>query len=101
MRKVLRVFTFQEISKTFPGSSFISINTFKDALSLGAFKRASITIKSVSADKVYPLYGEEHTTTLAISSCAIISEISNFFKKTQLKLAQISSLIKQLLEVLN
>lgn len=85
-RKVLRLYKIGEISRKFTNTQFISSNNFKDAESLGAFRKATLSIKAVNENTVYPLYGKIHNTTMIISSTAILSEISSFFARNSIKI---------------
>lgn len=81
---VLRLYSIGEINRKFPNTQFISAGNYKEGESLGAFRKASITIKAVG-ENVYPLFGKIHSTTILISSCAILSEISTFLSKNSFK----------------
>lgn len=94
LRKVLRLLRIGEISRKYPKTQFITANNFKESESLGAFQKASITIKAVNKDNVYPLYGALHTTTILISSCASLPEIASFFSRNSFKVGSEEYLYK-------
>lgn len=79
VRKVLRVFEYKEVKEKYPGCTKKQLNTFRDACNIGIFKNASVTVEAVDENNVYALFGKKHNTTIVVSSCAVLDEISNFF----------------------
>ena len=83
--KVIRLYSYSALVTKFPSCTKKEINTFRDAYSIGAFRQATLTIKAVRDSSVYAPFGALHTTTLAVSSCAKIEELSTFFSTTAFK----------------
>ena len=85
VRKVIRLYTLKEITALYPGCTRKQLNTQRDSFAIGAFTNASIIIEAVNDSIVYPIFGKTHTTTIAISNCAVIDELTNFFSKETFK----------------
>ena len=85
VRKVIRLYQYSDIQKSFPGCTKKQLNRFRDAYSIGIFRNASLTISAVDEKHVYPLFGAKHTTTIVVSSCAVLDELSNFFSEKAFK----------------
>lgn len=56
LRKVLKFYKIGELQRLYPGCDMKEINTFRDALSLNAVKKASLTIKAERDGTVYRFF---------------------------------------------
>lgn len=92
--KVLRVYPLTEIQRNYPGCTKRQLNTFRNACNIGIFKNADITIEAVDEHNVYPLFGKKHSTSIVISSCAVLDEVSLFFADKTFKVGPNNILYK-------
>ena len=85
VRRALRIYTVAELQSKFPRCTRNDMYIAKETTNLGCIRTAELTLKAVSDCCIDPLFGKQHKTEIHIGACAILDEVSNYFRDNSFK----------------